>query len=130
MAEMTALEYLKEKNRMTKKCRICCADCPLSSENNTTGFACSDFQGVHPEIAVSIVEKWSKEHPRKTILQDFLEKYPKALIEDGAFPAACPFQLGYETKSEKDINAYCESTARDSCRRCWNRPLEEEENNG
>lgn len=130
MVEMTALEYFKGKNRMTKKCSIRCTDCPLCSEKNTTGLLCSVLQRVYPEIAVSIVEKWSKEHPRKTILQDLLEKYPKALIKDGAFPAACPFQLGYETESEKDINAYCESTARDSCRRCWNRPLEEVENNG
>jgi hypothetical protein len=127
---MDAIKFLKEKSRMTKKCSIHCADCPLGSEKNTTGFACGDLQREYPEIVVNIVEKWSAEHPQKTLLQDFLEKYPKALIEDGAFPAACPFQLGYETESEKDINAYCESTARDSCRRCWNRLLEEVENNG
>lgn len=127
---MDAIKFLKEKSRMTKKCSIHCVDCPLASENNTTGLRCGDLQREYPEIVVNIVEKWSAEHPQKTLLQDFLEKYPKALIEDGAFPAACPFQLGYETESEKDINAYCESTARDSCRRCWNRLLEEVENNG
>ena len=72
MAEMTALEYLKEKYRMTKKCRICCADCPLGGENNTTGFACGDLQRVHPEIAVYIVEKWSKEHSQKNDFTGFL----------------------------------------------------------
>ena len=130
MAEMTALEYLKEKNRMTKKCSIRCADCPLCSGNNTTGFACGDLQRKYPEIAVDIVEKWAEEQPKKTLLQDFLEKYPKAPIEDDAFPAVCPFQLGYETESEKDKNGYCESAGKDSCRKCWNRPLEEEENYG
>lgn len=129
MAEMTALEYLKEKNRMTKKCSISCADCPLSSENNTTGFACSDFQGVHPEIAVSIVEKWSKEHPRKTILQDFLEKYPKAELIHNKFPEICPYSLGYAT-NEKCFLDTEERFCSKECEECWNRPLEEEENNG
>lgn len=125
MAEMTALEYLKEKYRMTKKCRICCADCPLGSENNTTGFACSDFQGVHPEIAVSIVEKWSEEHSRKTILQDFLEKYPKAELEYNKFPEICPHSLGYATNKECFLDTD-EQFVSEECEECWNRPLEEE----
>lgn len=29
---MDAIKFLKEKNRMTKKCSIDCSDCPLSSE--------------------------------------------------------------------------------------------------
>ena len=128
MAEMTALEFLKCKDRI---CRTyACNVCPIWRSRPDQAEGCGIFLRKYPEKAISIVKKWSAEHPQKTILQDFLEKYPKALIEDGAFPAACPFQLGYETESEKDINAYCESTARDSCRRCWNRPLEEVENNG
>lgn len=95
MAEMTALEYFKEKNRMTKKCSIDCSDCPLSSEKNPTGFACGGLQRKYPEIAVDIVEKWSKEHPRKTFLQDLLEKYPKAELIHNKFPEICPYSLGY-----------------------------------
>lgn len=125
MAEMTALEYLKEKYRMTKKCSICCADCPLSSENNTTGFACSDFQGVHPEIAISIVEKWSAEHPQKTILQDFLEKYPKAELTHNKFPEICPYSLGYAENSQCVLDME-EQFCSEECEECWNRPLEEE----
>lgn len=55
---MDAVKFLKEKYRMTKKCSIHCADCPLGSEKNTTGLECGNLQRVHPEIAVSIVEKW------------------------------------------------------------------------
>lgn len=29
---MDAIKFLKEKNRMTKKCSIRCANCPLGSE--------------------------------------------------------------------------------------------------
>ena len=116
MAEMTALEYLKEKYRMTKKCRICCADCPLGSENNTTGLRCGDLQRVYSEIAVYIVEKWSKEHSRKTILQDFLEKYPKAELIHS---------LGYATNKECFLDTD-EQFVSEECEECWNRPLEEE----
>lgn len=122
---MDAVRYLKERMRMCHSFgNTSCGGCPIYAERGI--LTCTQFQNIFPGQIVEIVEKWSKEHPRKTFLQDFLEKYPNALIEDGAFPAACPFQLGYETESEKDKNGYCESTARDSCRRCWNRPIEEE----
>lgn len=124
MAEMTALEYFKEKNRMTKKCSIDCTDFPLSSENNITGFACSGLQKKYPEIAISIVEKWSKEHPRKTILQDFLEKYPKAELIHNKFPEICPYSLGYAENSQcvlDDEERFCS----EECEECWNRPMEE-----
>lgn len=122
---MDAVRFLKERKRMCNSFGgNSCTGCKIYIKKGT--MMCLEFQGKFPEQTVDIVEKWAKEHPRKTLLQDFLEKYPKAIIEDGAFPAACPFQFGYETESEKDKNAYCESTARDSCRRCWNRPLEEE----
>ena len=40
MAEMTALEYLKEKARMTKNCQIACVKCLLSLDNNDDGRSC------------------------------------------------------------------------------------------
>lgn len=120
MAEMTALEYFKEKERMTKKCSISCTDCPLFKENNTTGLRCGDLQGVHPEIAVSIVEKWAEEHPKKTILQDFLEKHPNALLDMDGTPRICLKELGYPPDG---YSKGCEC----DCVPCWNRCMETEE---
>lgn len=120
---MDAVRYLKERERRCDSFDDHCTGCEIKSAKN--GMTCGAYIKKHPEQAVAIVEKWAKEHPRKTLLQDFLEKYPKAPIEDGAVPAVCPFQLGYETESEKDKNGYCESAGKDSCRKCWNRPLEE-----
>lgn len=114
---MDVVKFLKEKYRMTKKCRISCADCPLGSENNTTGFACSDLQGVHPEIAVSIVEKWSKEHPQETYLTQFLKHYPNALMDDDGTPEVCVNELGIK---RDDGCTTC------NCIKCWNTPIEEE----
>lgn len=87
---MDAVEYLKEANRMC--CALECSECELNSHGyNIMGL------GTNPCDAIKLVEQWSKEHPRKTRLQDFLEKYPNApLTLDGRkFPKACAQNLGY-----------------------------------
>lgn len=125
MAEMKALEYLKEKERMTKDCEIDCDECPLSMVNNPKGTTCSRLEPDFPSIAISIVQKWSEEHPRKTFLQDFLEKYPKAELIHNKFPEICPHSLGYATNKERFLDTD-EQFVSEECEECWNRPLEEE----
>lgn len=72
------------------------------------------------EIAklISDVEKWSKEHPKLTRLQDFLEKYPNAYICESGLPSACCMSLGY-CKSCDDPENDCDD--------CWNMPVGEDE---
>ena len=107
---MDAVKYCKEKRRMLNslgriggvcfgvKCNKCC----FMTEKGCV---------VHEKESVEIVEKWSAEHPQKTILQDFLEKYPNAtLCRD--VPNYCPMHLGYLKKCEEN------------CIECWNSPLE------
>lgn len=71
------------------------------------------------EEAAAKVEAWEKanEEPQKTILQDFLEKYPKARMDDDGIPFnICTYNLGYEDdKYECDLK----------CEKCWNTPLEQ-----
>ena len=122
MAEMTALEYLKEKARMTKRCEMACACCLLHGYNNSTGDGCTNFEYKHPEKAIAIVQKWAQEHPRKTFLQDFLEKYPKArLNEKGYLDDVCPIELGYLGE-----NFECNGIFDTNCESRWNQPLEVE----
>lgn len=119
--EMTAIEYLKEKSRMSKKCKIRCTDCPLSDRNNGMQIGCGLLQVEHPEKAVAIVQKWSEEHPQKTFLSDFLEKYPNAPISRKGFPGGvCPSDLGYT-----DEECISSTPFDDYCKECWDRPLEE-----
>lgn len=76
--------YLKEKARMTKpgygdSCNIDCRNCPLSDYNNLANIGCSKFEKFYPKEAISIIQKWSDEHPLfkpKTMLEDFLKKVP------------------------------------------------------
>lgn len=121
---MDAIKFLKEKNRMTKKCSIDCSDCPLSSEKNTTGLCCGDFQRAYSEIVVSIVEKWSEEHPQETRLSQFLKYYPNAPLDMYGIPRACVKDLGIV-----EYEYWCSDDCTD-CPDCWNTPLEEELKNG
>lgn len=117
--------YFNEKQRMTKKRKLCagvykceldCSDCPLSSLDNdaTDRMTCSEFEMLCPEQAVKVVQRWSDEHPPKTYLSKFLERYPSALLNDDGIPkSVCPYDLGLINKE------FC----RKSCIECWNQPM-------
>lgn len=122
---MDAVKYFEEKKRMLDslgrtegRCYgVECSTCLLDSTNNRIDAACEELEILYPERAIEIIEKWSKEHTRKTMLQDFLEKYPKARLHDNGTPKdVCPYSLGYE-----EHKGCCDGR----CMKCWNRQLEE-----
>ena len=124
---MDAVKYFQEKRRMLNSLGridgICmgvnCSRCPLSGENNGTKLTCRYFEAEYPEEAVAIIEKWATEHQQKTMLQDFLEKYPNvALADDGTPFGLCPNRLGF---TEYDG---CRGGKVNKCINCWNRPIE------
>lgn len=121
MAEMTALEYIRERARMTKRCEMACACCLLHDAFD----GCRHFESEHPEEAIAIVQKWSAEHPQKTILQDLLEKYPNVELRYNKFPEICPYSLGYAENSQCFLDRE-EQFCSEECEECWNRLLEEE----
>ena len=111
---MDAFEFLKEFNRMCDQykdvmCKVCprikCESCDALSLNATA-----------LKELVKCVERWSKEHPQRTRLEDFKEKYPNMKCRDSGIPWACCSYLGY-----------CESCdeAKSDCIVCWNMPVEE-----
>ena len=77
---MDAVEFLKEQYKMCETLKPHCEECGLSYVNNKTDHVCGDFIKKHPEEAVAIVEKWSKEHPIKTRQSEFLKMFPDVLI--------------------------------------------------
>lgn len=108
---MDAVKYFEERERLLnslgRKESLCmgvyCYDCPFHTNTHCI---------VQRIESVEIVEKWSAEHPQKTILQDFLEKYPNAIMRKENDPCSCAQFLGYV----KDCKRPCED--------CWNTPLE------
>lgn len=115
---MDAVEFIKEQYRMcfTQKCRPC-------EIYNIIGdmMSCDEWCANNSKRAVEIVEKWSQEHPQKTMMQDFFEKYPNAPKRRDGAPILCPDQCGYEKQR------YCVEVNRDvkECSQCWSRPMEE-----
>ena len=104
------LDYEHERNRMC----LCLWDC------NKCGLYKLDSPCRIPDMQkkIDIVQKWSDEHPEhpeKTILEDFHEKYPNCKLEDGT-PVICVNNLC-------DVKERCLHTM--SCTDCWNRPLSE-----
>lgn len=114
---MDAIEYLKELKRMCDSYPSCLI-CPLFNWSNEYRVKCHVFQKNHPEKAVELVEKWSKEHPAKTIKDDFLEKHPNAKMRDDGTPVSCAKYLGYKV----GIDGKCPVII--GCGECWNTPLE------
>lgn len=109
--------FLKEKNRMTKNCTIDCNDCCLYHLEDEYSCSCIKFERDYPKETIAAVQHWSDEHPQKTMLQDFLEKYPNAKKYDSGLPKCCPHMLGYTDKTCSDFMF---------CKECWNQPLPDE----
>lgn len=107
-----ALEFLLEFNRMCRYYGNDCEDCPRNGESCC--FASTDTK-AYLEKFIEDVKKWSEEHPEKTRLTDFKEKYPNVRMDaDMNVPAnVCCRELGY-----------C-SFCRMNCKECWNEPLED-----
>ena len=70
---MDAVEFFKEKSRLTKRCTLDCFECKFSSHNNGFELSCSDFECKYPEKAVEILEQWREENPVVTNFDKFEE---------------------------------------------------------
>lgn len=119
--------YFAEKRRMTRSteskfgiCKIDCKKCPLCPTNNGTSekLSCTSFEKFYPEKAISIVQRWSDEHPQKTYLSEFLKNYPNAsLVHDGT-PEICLRKLCLTDIKTCRVGG---------CVECWNQPIEDGE---
>ena len=111
---MDVLKFMKERRRMCDYYSRC-FKCPRADGPNCNIEEMSDED---LENFVNTVEQWSKEHPQKTRLQDFLEKYPNAQLRDDGLPYSCCEALGH--------GECCKQTS-NPCFDCWNVPVEEDE---
>lgn len=105
-----AVVFLKTVNRMCSQFENC-DQCPIYG----LVCACASKDGKENTV-VERVEKWAKEHPVKTRLSDFLEKYPNAPLDTDGIPGMCVTKVGYEENPECDSG--------DFCSQCWELPIE------
>lgn len=111
--------YLQEKLRMCKSYDRC-SKCPMDEarkQEKAHNMWCSEFCEKIPKKAIEVIQLWSDSHPQKTMLDDFKEKYPNALLNENGIPRFCPYLVGYVDES-------C-CTIYSGCVKCWNRPYEE-----
>ena len=104
---MDAVKFLKVKTRMCNS--VNCCECPLDTENNGKRVNCQVIERDYTEEAVSIVEKWSKEHPVKTRQKQFLKMFPNVAICHDVIDIN-PCEL--DTKIKHDCSCF------DSCYDC------------
>lgn len=104
---MDALEFIRERNRMCKSFGVECENCPANKDSR-----CIDTN-LDEEI-VPIVEKWSKENPRKTRQDVFLEQYPDTLIDSNGVLQFCPTSI---SATHRDSNGACKNPER-LCKDC------------
>lgn len=117
------INFIAELNRLCDS-RVMCDDvankerCPMFVVCKPTY---SKICAEDVKTAIETVQKWSDEHPKKTYVQDFLEKFPEAPKDKSAkseYPDACRNMIygGGCPKIELKI---------DCCYECWNEPMEE-----
>ena len=107
---------IKHVKRMCKSFEDICEGCPLYNEIDNVCLMLA-LERL-PNNADEIVDKWVEEHPIKTYLQDFFEKFPNAPKEEKGTPKICPHQI----YPEIDANYRC----CENCLKCWNREMETE----
>lgn len=121
-------DFIKEKERLCQYytdtgCTFCVLDRNMS---------CSDFIVQCPQKAIEIVQKWSDRHPQRTLLTEFLEKYPKTELNSDGFPVnIIPCYLGLMKRKDICENRcfyfYDNDKGRRPCYDCWNTLVEERE---
>lgn len=89
---MDALKFFKEWNRMCSSSNEC-AKCPFNGQK------CDLIRGIMEEH-IAAVEQWSKEHPRKTRQDVFLEQYPGAWVDEDWCLRICPNGISSWHRSE------------------------------
>lgn len=105
---MDAIKFIEERNRMCDSFETC-GMCPAF------GFSCGELRKIqqNPTI-VSIVEQWSKENPRKTRQEVFLEQWPEAEIDVNGVMQLCPMPI---SAAHRDVNGECKNPAK-LCKDC------------
>ena len=106
---MDAVKFIKERARMCDSL-FGCEGCPANSQENGLGECFVGIKSKYaPEQQIEIVDKWSKEHPRKTRQSVFLEQWPEAEIDKYGCLRLCPelVSADYRNRHGDCLNRVC-----------------------
>lgn len=115
------IDFFVETHRLCasrRDCKLNIIDrCPLY------GFCkkgASKFSRKDIEYAIETLQKWSREHPRKTYAQDFFEKFPSAEPDKEGVPRMCRANCYGGSCQHPPVS----EVSRAPCKACWNEPME------
>lgn len=94
-----------------------CSTCPLNDLKDEYIRNCAGVLSIRTNKASAIIDKWCAEHPQKTYLQDFLEKFPNVRIRATGEPVVCRKYI---------YGGNCTDGDRPKCHACWNEVMPEE----
>lgn len=86
---MDAVEFFEERDRMCKSFGGDCTGCDIYKVT-MSNLSCNAFIFTRPREMVAIVERWAKEHPRKTRQSEFLKMFPRAGRGEDGLIVFCP----------------------------------------
>jgi hypothetical protein len=123
---MDAVEFLKEKSRMCNTFNLCDGGgyketCELYKE----GLTCADYTNDYPEKAVEIVERWAKEHPKKTRQSKFLKVFPRVSMTADGIIAFCPDSMDSEFECPRKTRDNIDPICGECRRKYWLEEVEE-----
>ena len=95
---MDAVEFFEEHDRMCNSFGGNCTDCEIYKVTMSS-LTCNAFIFTRPREMVAIVERWAKEHPRKTRESELLERLSKM------FPRMNQDNFWWREICPKDIDA-------------------------
>lgn len=121
---MDAVKFIKERARMCDSL-FGCEGCPANSQENGLGECFVGIKSKYaPEQQIEIVDKWSKEHPRKTRQSVFLEQYPEAIVGDDGVLRVCPSPIFPSDRSAYNGCVRPNSLCSDCRREFWMQEVE------
>ena len=116
--KVDAIKFINERNRMCKNFVNGCKGCPaFNACNGDLSCAVGNESTLDTAEQISIVEKWSKEHPRKTRQDVFLEQYPEAVLDEFGVLHICPRYISVDYRVNcngcKNIGKKCSDCRRE-----------------
>lgn len=110
---MDAAKFIEERNRMCNSFESC-SNCPLNKDGIFCYASMEKNSQVSAEEVVQLVEEWTKESPRKTRQDVFLEQWPNAKVFVDGVLDICPLELDEcYTCQSTDLKMRCQSCRRD-----------------
>ena len=107
---MDAVEFIVTRDRMCKSFNGCCIGCEVKKRMGA-GDMCIYYMAQHPQEVVEIVERWAKDHPRKTRQSELMKMFPRASMTADGIIAFCPDSMDSEfecpRKTRDNIDPIC-----------------------